>query len=537
VLLWLLTIPFQKGPDEAAHFQVVRFILDHGRLPAFHPDELWLIKVPIGVVETYATFPPLAYLFAAAASAPLRDAAMWISRLTSAAAYVGTVALTFLIARHLFPGSRQIALIAAVIVAFLPQFAFTGAYVNNDALATLLSAAVMWLLVRLCWERPAARDLLALGAMAGALMVTKYTGYPVAAVAVLAPLVPAMRDPRETVRRGAMLGLAAATTSGWWFARNWMLYRELIPGEVVAEAKEQAGGNSLFVPVDHGLNLLTVNTGTEFWSLTLRSFVGVFGFLDVVMDPWHYWLAGALAVVGGVGVTARLAAGPIRRELRIAAVIGTAILGLTAFAAVAISTFGEYSPQGRYLFGALVPFAIALAAGWTWLGRQHAVLRAVPLCATGCVIGLNLTALLVYIVPSHYGGASQSVVVQIDQPSRPQARDSGIEIMGWSIVQGGEQWRPFTPDVVSEYRRSVNGVMIYLDGPPGVGQFQGTARYGFRRLDVSNMYGGAPPIERVGFRMVLRPGSVSPGKHRIFACATIPSSATPVCSNREFEVA
>jgi hypothetical protein len=79
--------------------------------------------------------------------------------------------------------------------------------------------------------------------------------------------------------------------------------------------------------------------------------------------------------------------------------------------------------------------------------------------------------------------------------------------------------------------------MIYLDGPPGVGRFQGAARYGFRRLDVSNMYGGARVIERIGFRLVLPPGSVSPGKHRIYACATVPSRPSPICTNRAFEVA
>src|SRR5438045_9763866 len=39
-LLWAFTVPFNEAPDEAAHFQVARFILDHGRLPIFRPDEI-----------------------------------------------------------------------------------------------------------------------------------------------------------------------------------------------------------------------------------------------------------------------------------------------------------------------------------------------------------------------------------------------------------------------------------------------------------------------------------------------------------------
>src|SRR6266545_4256382 len=57
-LLWLYTVPFHKAPDEGAHYQVVRFIRDYGRLPVFEPGELWLIRTPTGVIETYAAFPP-----------------------------------------------------------------------------------------------------------------------------------------------------------------------------------------------------------------------------------------------------------------------------------------------------------------------------------------------------------------------------------------------------------------------------------------------------------------------------------------------
>ncbi len=534
--LWMLSVPFHKGPDEGAHFQVVRFILDRGRLPVFHPDELWLIKVPIGVVETYAAFPPLAYMVAAGASVLAPERAMWIARLVSAVSYVGTVGFTFLTARRLFPSDRQVALFAVGAVAFLPQFAFTGAYVNNDAFAVLESAAMVWLLARLRWERPSAGQLIALGSLAGALMLTKYTVYAAAATGALAPLVPVMRRPRELARRSLLIGVAVLGTAGWWFARNWMLYHELIPSRVIADAKAAAGGNTLFIPVNHGLNLLTLSTETDFWSLTLRSFVGVLGFMDIYLDQRYYWLALALAMLGGMGLVARLRRGLIRRELWLAAAVGAALVLVTLLSTMAISLYGEYAPQGRYLFGALLPIAIALAAGWSWLGRLHPTLRAIPIAAAASCIGLNFVSVLGYVVPRYFGHGSESILVQVDQPATPRPRDAGIEIMGWSLIQGGEDWRPFAPEVIAAYRRPVHGVTIYVDGPPGVGQYHGAARYGFRRLDVSRMYGGAPQIERVGFRLVLPPGSVSPGKHRVYACAALPSSERPTCTNREFEV-
>src|SRR5438552_12022056 len=94
-LLWLYSVPFHKAPDEGAHYQVVRFIRDYGRLPVFEPGELWLIRTPTGVIETYAAFPPLAYIMSAIAGWILNDGSMWAARYVSLMSYLGTVGLTF----------------------------------------------------------------------------------------------------------------------------------------------------------------------------------------------------------------------------------------------------------------------------------------------------------------------------------------------------------------------------------------------------------------------------------------------------------
>src|SRR6266545_691285 len=94
-LLWAFTVPFNEAPDEAAHFQVARFILDHGRLPIFRPDEIWLLHTSKGWVESYAPFPPLAYVAGGLASG-LTAGTMWGGRLVSVGSYVATVGITFL---------------------------------------------------------------------------------------------------------------------------------------------------------------------------------------------------------------------------------------------------------------------------------------------------------------------------------------------------------------------------------------------------------------------------------------------------------
>lgn len=568
-VLWLLSIPFHEAPDEAAHFQVVRFILDHGRLPRFDPDELWLIRTPIGVVETYAAFPPLAYIVMALAAAPFPEGQMWAARLVSLFCYLGTVALTFLAARRLVPGTAGVAVWAAIAVALLPQHVFTGAYVSNDAVGILLSA-LLWYLLVIAWHRRVGIWLaLALGATVGALLITKYTFYALAATAAISALVAFHRELKdgpggragEMVRPSGRLSwpsgwqttLAFAggilVTSGWWFARNWAIYGELIPGRVIASAKDSAGGNSLFQPSEHGITLLTLSTQTNFWELTLKSFFAGFGFMDVFLAQEHYLVAagiGILGVIGLLGLGGRLlplaVLTPNPHHPLVSSTISptvalavTAVVGLAAtlVSTMAISAFGEYSPQGRYLFGPLVPITIGLAGGWVWLSRS-VWLRWIPAASTLALLSLNLVSLFQYVIPRYYGNAP-GFLVQIDRPLSPQPSGAPIEILGWALATGGMEWRPFSPSVVTDYRRPVTGVDVYLDGPPGEGAFLGSADYGFRRPDVRHTYGGAAAIERVGYRLVAPATDLGEGNHVVFACAK-GQPAEFACNSRPFEV-
>ena len=535
-LLWLYSVPFHKGPDEAAHFQIVRFIRAYGRLPVFAPNELWLFRTPSGYVETYAAFPPLAYIVAAAVGWLTDDRSMWAARYVSLGSYLGTVALTFWTARRLFPSTRPVAICSAIIVTFLPQFAFTSGYVNNDALPTLIAAAMLALLV--CASQGGARPgtLFGAGLMIGALLITKYTFYGAAAIGAGVAVLLAARG-MSRWRSLSALAAGVILMSGWWFVRNVQLYGEVIPSHVIANAKAAAGGNSLFIPIDHGLNLLTMSTETSFWELTLKSFVGVFGFMAVYLDAPYYWTALVLALLGGIGLALRARRGGITRSQVLIGLTGAAILGVTLLLTMVVSLYGEYSPQGRYLFPALIPIALGIAYGWCWLAREVRLARWLPSAATLALVGLNLGSLLFFVVPRNYGTGRESVMVQVDRPATgPLSSSDPIEVAGWSLVEGLPSWRPYTSDVVSRYRHPTSGVSIYVDGPPGVGRFIADAGYGANRPDVANFYGGESVLAPIGFRLLVPPGTLKPGRHKLYACTPSPSTKAPSCNEHDIDV-
>lgn len=547
-LLWMFSVPFHEGPDEAAHFQVVRFIRDYGRLPVFRPDELWLLWTAKGPVETYGAFPPLPYLLGALASLPFGDSGMWGARAVSLVSYLGTVVLTYGIARGLFPTMRVIALFAATAVAFQPQFAFTAAYANGDALGVFLTSLLLYLLQR-AWKGQSHPLLFfALGLTVGALLLTKYTFYVAAGLGLAACLLLAWWRPRATRRSryrfraltlsGAAL-ISAALSSAWWFGRNLQLYGEVVPVRVIADAKANAGGNTLFVPAQYGIDLLTLSTQTDFWPATLKSFVGRFGFLSIDLDPALYlaWVGlAALAVVGlglrlwrrrrGDGQTEGVDGAWGRWGVALfAAILG----GATVLSAMAISAYGEYSPQGRYLFAALVPLAIALAAGWWWLGSLHPWLRFIPCMGAVAVVALNFVSLVGYVVPHYFGPAGDRILLQVD----PQLESERIEIRGWSLAEGAVDWQPYAPGSVWDFRRPVDRVILSI-GDGGGRAIASASR--IARPDVAEFYGGMPRLRDVGFVFVLPSGLLPPGSHRLQVCGVVAGLA-PKCVAHTVEIA
>jgi hypothetical protein len=263
--------------------------------------------------------------------------------------------------------------------------------------------------------------------------------------------------------------------------------------------------------------------------------------MDVLLAQEHYLVAAAIGLLGvtgllGLGVCVLGKGSPTRASLGPNFALGvTAAVALVAtlVSAMAISAFGEYSPQGRYLFGSLVPVAVGIAGGWVWLSRS-VVLRWVPAAAALALLGLNVVSLFEYVIPRYYGNPP-GFLVQIDRPLSPQPSGAPIEVLGWALTTGGIEWRPFSPSIVSDYRRPVAGIEIYLDGPPGEGAFLGSADYGFRRPDVRHTYGGAAAIERVGYRLVAPAANLAQGAHLVVACAS-GQPAEVACNSRPFDV-
>ena len=165
--------PLWEAPDEPQHFQYVKFVAQHGRLPTAADNLPYLSVEPQSEVRQ----PPLYYVLAASVARwvdldrnpawlrnpyfawnrpPLSNgvalhtlAEAWpfrgmvlgahLMRACSVLLGAGTVALAYALAREVTQ-SRQLALLSAALTAFTPVFLLSTASINNDNAVALCSS-------------------------------------------------------------------------------------------------------------------------------------------------------------------------------------------------------------------------------------------------------------------------------------------------------------------------------------------------------------------------------------------------------------
>ncbi len=409
--LFALYTPAWQAPDEPAHANYIRQ-LAAGRWPVIEPgdyDQAYQGRVISSRFDpdfSVASFtyedhqPPLYYLLQVPAYR-LSDGDLRILRLVSVALGAGVVALAYAIGRRLFAGLPWLALAVPAFVAFLPQHVAILASVNNDSLAELLIAAMLWLLLdTLPRDEPAQARLVLLGVLLGLGFLTKATTYIMAPVIGLAVMWRYRADWGGAARIGLRVFTPALLLGALWWGRNLVVYEGFDPlasaahDAVVVGQPRTADWLADFGP-RYTLMALARTTFQSFW--------GQFGWMGLVMPGWFY--AGALLL--SLGLLGGWLWSVWRARRPALPAVATPVLLLTFLGS--FSLFLGYNlsfvqHQGRYLFPALIPIAVVGAVGLSaWVlplaGRRPLLGWAATAALSFGLLGLDLVALFGYIVP------------------------------------------------------------------------------------------------------------------------------------------
>ncbi len=414
--LFAALTPDWQAPDEPAHYNYVRQ-LAAGHLPVMEMgdyDEAYKnAAVSSGFAPQYdvalITYedwqPPLYYLLLTPVFW-LTDGSLLALRLVSVLLGAGVVLLAYGVARRLFPEQAWVGWGTAVFVAFVPQHVAILGSVNNDALAELLIAAILFLLLANAEAR--GRSGVLLGVLLGLGFLTKGTVYPATAVVGVALLLRYWGNWRELLRVGLWVFVPAFLLGALWWGRNVVVYGGLdVLGKAAHDAVVVGQPRTADLVAQVGL----AETVRLFGQTTFRSFWGQFGWMALPMlhPRWLYPLLGVFTAV----VIAGLLLNWLRRPSRVVQALRVKQCGPMLLILLFLLTVGVHvgynitfiQHQGRYLFPALIPMGVGVMAGLgAWvrpLARRWPILpNLLPLGLAFCLVALNVWAIFRIILPN-----------------------------------------------------------------------------------------------------------------------------------------
>ncbi len=365
---WSLVVPINEAPDEPAHWKYARYLHDHWRLPYYAPGFEEANSPPLA----YALFAPLATDVSSpdmvvgrrpdGALMSLADPRMFLNtgedyqrywpqrlaRLLAAAISVGTVC--FVWSAGVAAGGRDVGLIAALVVALLPMFAFRAGHVSNDALVGCFAAAATWGMVRLIREPFSWRVAWWTSAAIGLAYMAK-----ISAIALVPPFA---------------FALVASDSAAAWRVRAWRLSALALAGAIVAPWSirnvvlygDPFASDAMRTAVAHIITdrpLFSWYFVDDFPRILTKSFIGIFGWANLLLPRLLYRPYVLFFAIGFAGTVLAL----VRRRLdwRLATLL--AIAGLSALAIVVRINLQFTQLQGRYLLPGLPAFAVLLALG------------------------------------------------------------------------------------------------------------------------------------------------------------------------------
>ncbi len=499
---YALRTPIFLKPDEARHFDYVRYIKMHHALPMVDPSYSGIKGRPHYEIEGHQ--PPLYYTLLAlltfwddmsdaqrlfrpnphylgsehgnknpfAPSKSRSEASFYAGRFVSLLFGSVAVMAVYLAAREFLPPG--FALTAMAIMAFNPQFLFISTSFSNGASVTALIALGLWQAVRILKSELTGKRALLLGITAGLATLFKLSGL---LLLIVIPFVGIWRilkgdNPKGGLGRvglALMLGLAIPSS---WFWRNQRLY-----GDPLAQ-------NALLImyPKEAPFGLADVGR--------FLRFVGKAYWLDfspggiLFADPWFYFIPMLFAGAGFVGAIAALAH---RRELR--AYWGLCILWITTVLLATLSLIARFDlfvEGGRWLLPASPAVALLTALGiWELIPLRLA--RPLALAIPALWSSLAAFALAFYLLPEYSLPPTypSEEGLRIPHPTFVSMEDR-VAILGYEVdraeAKAGEEievtiyWKALKPmdedySVFVQLLRRDGCKIAQLDTYPGMGLY------------------------------------------------------------------
>lgn len=252
--------------------------------------------------------------------------------------------------------------------AFVPQFIFISASFSNDSMIIAAAALVVFWLARLL-ARPTDQNIawwewVVLGLLLGVAALSKLQGLGLFALAAVAGLIIMWqrRDWWLPVRVFLLVALPALAVSGWWYWRNFTLYGDWLGISHLLEINGQRTTN------------LSIGGFIDEFRGLRYSFWGLFGWFNILLPIWFYWIMDVVTVLGLAAVVIVYLMSLNQGKFDIGRRADRRVrLMLLAWIAISVVLMAYWvvqatGSQGRLLMPALTAFGTLVALGLTaWM--------------------------------------------------------------------------------------------------------------------------------------------------------------------------
>ncbi len=407
---YALYTPAWQAPDEPAHYNYVRHLVEEQALPELRPGDYpaeyleeikaarFPTEMPIEPIRYESHQPPLYYLLAAPVFALARALGMETPllplRLFSVALGLVSIAAGYAALRVALPEHPQLAWGAAAFAATLPMHVAMTGVVNNDVLVELVLALVAWQILITEREGWSDRRAVVLGVLVGLAFLTKLQAYVAAGLVALGWALEARRSWAAgqglgaPIRRGLLMAGVALALTLPWLARNMAVYGWSDPLAMGRHAQVAAGQ----LTTQELLNEIgTLAFVRRFAQTTFQSFWGQFGWMGVPLPARVYQ---GLAVLSGLAALGLVDALPAVRRAWCNRTTRHGLLLLGIWCVLSVVGYLWYNltyvqHQGRYLFPAIIPLGLLFTIGIQRLlqRRPRWILLLLVAMLAGLVIG------------------------------------------------------------------------------------------------------------------------------------------------------
>lgn len=455
---WAMIGSMPTGPDESMRYSVAQYLYEHpGQLPRGEEETIrnarWGISYAFSPILSYmvsAVFMWITGIFTTGEVALLRAARMADVLFMTVAAW-----LVLQIGKRLFQDREQRWLFC-VLVVFLPEFLFMGAYVNTDSLALMAGAMILLAWARYLDEGWSWKNCFLLAAGMGICFLSYYNAYGwilwSAVFFCMTVLFCSDSSWKERWKflwsRGAAIAGVTIGLAGWWFIRNFIIYDGDFLGRHASDlcAEKYAWPDfkpsARMTPEKLGWSykdfFLYQDPGWHHnWVITvLFSFVGTFGYFHIFMNETVSKIYVLFLAIGACGVflmvrefywrkssvsIARVPDAPKGEPVKIKTISvcrewskkGLFHLSMAAALVTPVLLFISYAfnndnqAQGRYILPAVYPIMYFVAKGYGKLLGRFVKKEEIKKWFYGIVsvlwvLGAVLTFLLV-VVPEYVG--------------------------------------------------------------------------------------------------------------------------------------